>query len=69
MRILVICYCYPPDIGPRAFRWSAVAAHWARQGHEVHVVSGRKPGAAREEGLDGVHVHRAGGAVIDNLRA
>lgn len=68
MRILVVCYCYPPDIGPRAFRWSAVAAHWAGQGHEVHVVNGRKPGAVREERLDGVHVHRVGGAFVDNLR-
>lgn len=69
MKILIICYCFPPDRGPRAYRWEAISAYWAAQGHEVHVVSGRKPGAARKETVKGVHVHRAGGAFTDNLRS
>jgi hypothetical protein len=69
MKVLIICYCYPPDLGPRAFRWSAIAEYWADKGIEVHVVSGRKPGAASYENLSGVHVYRCGGAFTDNLRA
>jgi len=69
VKILIICYCFPPDRGPRAYRWDSISAHWAAQGHEVHVVSGCKPGAAREEIRNGVHVHRAGGAFTDNLRS
>ena len=68
MKILIICYCYPPDLGPRAFRWSAIAEHWAGEGHDVHVVSGRKRGAPRQENLNGVSVHRVGGGLTENLR-
>ena len=68
MKILIICYCYPPDLGPRAFRWSAIAEHWAGEGHEVHVVSGRKMDAPRQENLNGVSVHRVGGGFTESLR-
>ena len=68
MRLLIICYCYPPDPGPRAYRWSAIAELWAGMGHEVHVVSGWKLGALEDELLQGVHVHRVGGAFSENLR-
>ena len=68
MNILIICYCYPPDPGPRAYRWSAIAEYWAAQGDTVHVISARKQGAPEEEILNGVHVHRVGGAVTENLR-
>ncbi|HER26189.1 MAG TPA: hypothetical protein ENI69_03680, partial [Rhodospirillales bacterium] len=68
MNVLIICYCYPPDPGPRAYRWSAIAEYWAGQGLSVHVISARKQGAAPEEILNGVHVHRVGGAVSENLR-
>ena len=68
MKILVICYCYPPDPGPRAYRWSAIARHWAAAGHEVHVISARKGGAPTRETLDGVEVHRVGGAISENVR-
>ena len=68
MKVLIICYCYPPDPGPRAYRWSAIAELWAEIGHEVHVISGWKLGALEEELLGGVHVHRVGGAFSENLR-
>lgn len=68
MKVLIICYCYPPDPGPRAYRWSAIAERWAEMGHEVDVISGRKLGALEEELLGGVHVHRVGGAFSENLR-
>ena len=68
MNILIICYCYPPDLGPRASRWSAIAEFWAEQGDEVHVISAAKQGASRQETLNGVHVHRVGGAFSENLR-
>lgn len=68
MKILIICYCYPPDLGPRASRWSAIAEFWTGQGHDVHVISARKQGALPQEILNGVHVHRVGGAISENLR-
>jgi len=68
MNILIICYCYPPDLGPRAFRWSAIAEYWAAQGHQVHVISGGSFGALSEEALNGVHIHRVGGVISENLR-
>ncbi len=68
MKILIICYCYPPDPGPRAYRWSAIAGHWAELGHDVDVVSGRKLGAPDFEVVGGVRVHRVGGALTENLR-
>ena len=68
MKVLIICYCYPPDPGPRAYRWSAIAELWAEAGHNVHVISGWKLGALEDELLNGVHVHRVGGAFSENLR-
>jgi len=69
MKILIICYCYPPNLGPRASRWSAIAEYWTVQGHQVHVISaGSSLGASSEEALNGVHVHRVGGAISNKLR-
>ena len=68
MNILIICYCYPPDLGPRASRWSAIADYWATQGHQVHVISAGGLGAVSEERLNGVQVHRVGGAISEKLR-
>ena len=61
MNILIICYCYPPDFGPRASRWSAIAEYWATQGYQVHVISGGILGALSSETLNGVQVHGVGG--------
>ncbi len=38
MKLLIVTYSYSPDLTPRAFRWSAVAAQLARRGHQVHVL-------------------------------
>lgn len=56
MKILVITYSYTPDLTPRAFRWSAVAAQLVKMGHEVHVLCA----AAGDQAAiaDGVTVHR-----------
>ncbi len=59
-RILIVSYNYAPMQSPRAFRWSAIAREWAKQGVEVHVVAAWKTGLGREETIDGVHVHRVG---------
>ena len=60
MRLLVVSYWYPPSISPRAFRWGALAEHWAERGWEVDVVAGWSPGLARRERMGGVEVHRPG---------
>lgn len=60
MKILVISYAYYPSINPRAFRWTAIAEEWARNGHEVDVVC--EPGAFSKETINGVNLHRTGWA-------
>ncbi len=43
MQLLLISYYFPPAQNPRAFRWGALADHWARQGHRVEVVTASPP--------------------------
>jgi glycosyltransferase involved in cell wall biosynthesis len=69
VRILILSFSYPPVANARALRWGALAADWARQGHEVAVVAAWLPGAAEAERIDGVAVHRAGLRVGERLRA
>ena len=66
--ILIICYSYAPALSPRAFRWSAIAEYWAKQGHHVDVVCGWKPGVLHSEILNGVHVYRTGGKITEFVR-
>lgn len=56
MKLLIVTYSYTPDLTPRAFRWSAVAAHLAARGHEVHVLCASVP----DPGIphNGATVHR-----------
>ena len=68
MNILIICYCYPPDLGPRASRWSAIAEYWATQGYQVHVISAGILGVLPKETLNGVQVHRVGGTIVEKMR-
>lgn len=56
MKLLIITHSYTPDLTPRAFRWSAVAAQLVARGHEVHVLCASAPG--KIEADDGVTVHR-----------
>ncbi len=68
MRILVLSYIYAPDQSPRAYRWSAIAEHWAAAGHHVEIVAGWKSGDVRREDRNGVVVHRVGGGIVERLR-
>jgi glycosyltransferase involved in cell wall biosynthesis len=68
MRLLVVSNAYTPAPNPRAFRWSAVAEHWAERGHTVDVVCAPVPGREAPCVIGGVNVHPAGGAVTGRLR-
>lgn len=69
MRFLILTHSYKPITNPRAIRWSAIAEHWARSGHDVDVVCGWKPGLARDEFVEGVGVKRVGGNLSERLRS
>ncbi|MDI6746172.1 MAG: glycosyltransferase [Rhodocyclaceae bacterium] len=56
MKLLIITYSYTPDLTPRAFRWSAVAAQWVQMGHEVHVLCASQGPTAGPD--DGVTIYR-----------
>lgn len=66
MNILLISAWYYPLNQPRAHRWSSIAAHWASQGHRVHVVTARHREAAKESVHEGVFIHRIG---FDSLKS
>lgn len=68
MRIVIVSNPYRPHVSARAFRWSAVAEHWAARGDQIDVVAGWSPGEPREEVLDGVRVWRVGGGLSERLR-
>lgn len=65
MRLLIVTAWYAPFIHPRAHRWAALAEHWASQGHEVHVVCGRRRDCVKQLKINGVYVHRTG---FDSLK-
>ena len=50
----------PLSSTPRPHRWSAICAEWARQGHEVEVITSQYAGQNQEQCIDGVHVERVG---------
>lgn len=54
---------YAPVVTPRAFRWTAIAEHWAALGHKVEVLCAGLPGLPRFELRRGVAVHRRGGSL------
>ena len=59
MRILIISHSYYPANNPRAFRWTAIAEHWASQGIEVDVVCAFSQGDLEPfEKVNNVSVHR-----------
>ncbi|HEU4883217.1 MAG TPA: hypothetical protein VFT45_13245, partial [Longimicrobium sp.] len=68
MRVLVVSWAYAPALYPRAFRWTAVAEHWAGRGHQVDVVAHGVPGAPAQETRGGVRVHRVGGDLANRVR-
>jgi len=67
MTFLVVSYLYAPAVSPRAFRWAAIAEHWAGRGDHVDVICGWTPSVPRERILNGVTVHAVTGR-LDALR-
>lgn len=65
MNILIVTAWYAPFIHPRAHRWSALAEHWASEGHAVQVLTARLRERPGDEWLNGVRVHRVG---FDSLK-
>lgn len=68
MKILILSYCYPPSLTPRAFRWAAIAERWAKEGHRVDVICGAALARTEGEIVNGVYVHRVGSAFLGKLR-
>lgn len=65
VKILIVTAFYAPFIHPRAHRWTALAEYWAREGHEVQVLTARVRGKGQWEVQQGVQVHRTG---FDSLK-
>jgi len=68
MNLLIVTYRYSPVVDPRAFRWAAIAEHWAAKGHVVDVVCAWESGLQKKECRNGVRVHRVGGGLDQILR-
>lgn len=68
VKFLIISHAYDPTVSPRAIRWAQIAVEWVGKGHEVDVVTSRKPELAGKEKLNGVGVHRVGNAASEMWR-
>ncbi len=58
MKIFIISPHFWPSNDPRSNRWSALAAYWVQQGHEVQVLTARQGRPAGEETRQGVSICR-----------
>jgi hypothetical protein len=67
-KFLIVCPPYSSAISPRAFRWAAIAEHWAAQGHRVDVICKWNSGERSDGVLDSVHVLRVGSRALTQLR-
>ena len=65
MKILLVTAWYFPFIHPRAHRWTAIAEHWAKEGHTVQVLTAQVKECTHFQNLNGVQVHRVG---FDSLK-
>ena len=66
-RLLLLSFSYAPMLHARAFRWTALAKHFAASGWEVDVLTSWQPGA--EETAEGrLRVHRTGWRWAERLR-
>lgn len=68
MNVLVVTHNYAPDRAPRAFRWTAIAEHWAARGAHVDIVTTGRGGGPDLELRNGVYVHRVGERMFGRLR-
>jgi len=68
-KILIISYDYNPLVTPNSFRWSSVAELLVRRNYQVFVIAAWKPNLPREELLNGVHVYRVGGQLVETVRS
>jgi hypothetical protein len=59
-RILIISAWYAPLLNPRAHRWTALAEHWASEGHAVTVLSSRCGAEPLQATRNGVQLRRTG---------
>lgn len=67
-RMLLISFSYAPMLNARAFRWTALAEHFASTGWEIDVVTSRQPGMAPGEAQGALRIHRAGWRWAEALR-
>ena len=68
-KVLIITYDYTPLVTPNSFRWSSVAEALLNRNYQVFVLAAWKPNLPREERVNGVHVYRVGGQIIEKMRA
>lgn len=60
MKILIINYFHAPTIDAHAYRWTQISEHWAKDGHEVTVITGKVKGSPRCSIENGVAIKRIG---------
>lgn len=65
MKILILTAWYHPFIHPRAHRWTALAEQWAKEGHQVQVLTARVDQHRGDTMENGVQVQRRG---FDSLK-
>jgi glycosyltransferase involved in cell wall biosynthesis len=68
LNLLIITHAYAPDAAPRAFRWTAIAEHWAREGATVQVITTGRGGGEALEQRNGVVVHRVGEGFMGRMQ-
>ena len=68
MKVLIVTHTYAPDAAPRAFRWTAIAEHWAREGAHVRVITTGRGGGPAQEDRNGVIVYRVGEGFIGRMQ-
>jgi glycosyltransferase involved in cell wall biosynthesis len=66
-RLLLVSFSFAPMLHARAFRWTALAKHFAAHGWEVDVLTSWQPGAV-ETAEGGLRVHRTGWRWAERLR-
>ena len=68
MKVLIVTHFYAPEAAPRAFRWTAIAEHWAREGATVHVITTGRGVRPVLENRNGVIVHGIGEELLGKLQ-